>query len=297
MQRGAMAGWRWLKWRDDRSLVAAATVVPNLLPLIARAPWIFSIFALCHVAAAADWQASLTKDPPGKFPPARSLRAKYVFGWSGFTAGTGDIRFNRTADEQRYVIEATGGTVGLARALWRYDVNYHAATDANTLRPIEARQVETQRKKTMTTTLAFNSSGVSRSRTESGKTENEKPKQTNMSNLYDLLSALLYARSQPMKEHSSYRVVVYPTTNAYVATLTVLGREKVSVHAGSYNAIKLGLQLSRVGKNALEPYKKFKRATVWISDDNDRIVLRVEAQIFVGTVYADLQSVQFDAKH
>ena len=107
---------------------------------------------------------------------------------------------------------------------------------------------------------------------------------------------MLYLRSQPLLDKSSYRVVVYPTTSAYLATVTVAGREKISVGAGNYNAIKLDLQLSKVGKTfELEPHKKFRRATIWISDDADRMVLRAEAQIFVGTVFAELQSVRFDS--
>ena len=106
---------------------------------------------------------------------------------------------------------------------------------------------------------------------------------------------MLYLRSQPLKERAVYRVVAYPATNAYLATITVVGREKVSVHAGSYNAIKLDLQLKRVGKKRqLEPHRKFRRATIWVSDDAERLLLRIEAQVFVGTVFADLQSVSFD---
>jgi len=75
----------------------------------------------------------------------------------------------------------------------------------------------------------------------------------------------------------------------------VTGREKISVHAGSYNAIKVDLQLNKIGKNLeLEPHRKFRRATIWLSDDADRIILRIEAQVFVGTVFAELQSVRFE---
>ncbi len=108
-------------------------------------------------------------------------------------------------------------------------------------------------------------------------------------------SAALYLRSQPLKDRSVYRIVVYPATNAYLATLSVVGREKVSVRAGTYNAIKLDLKLKRIGKHLeLEPHKKFRRASIWVSDDAERLLLRIEAQIFVGTVFADLQSVHFD---
>ena len=106
---------------------------------------------------------------------------------------------------------------------------------------------------------------------------------------------MLYLRSEPLKEGSTYRVVVYPTTSAYLATITVTGREKINVRAGSYNAIKMDLQLSKIGNNfELQPHRKFRKATIWISDDPDRIILRVEAQIFVGTIFAELQAVKFE---
>jgi hypothetical protein len=67
------------------------------------------------------------------------------------------------------------------------------------------------------------------------------------------------------------------------------------VRAGSYNAIKVNLELHRLGKNLeLEPHRKFRRAAAWISDDANRIPLRIEAQIFIGTVFAELQSVHFE---
>ena len=74
------------------------------------------------------------------------------------------------------------------------------------------------------------------------------------------------------------------------------GREKINVHAGNYNAIKMDLQLSKLDKNLdLQPHRKFRKATIWISDDPDRLVLRIEAQIFLGTIFAELQTVKFES--
>jgi hypothetical protein len=137
---------------------------------------------------------------------------------------------------------------------------------------------------------------VTRTRTEGeGAAAKTTTRPFSWPNLFDLHSAALYLRSQPLKDRSVYRIVVYPATNAYLATLTVVGREKISVHAGTYSAIKLDLRLKRIGKHLeLEPHKKFRRASIWLSDDAERLLLRIEAQIFVGTVFADLQSVHFD---
>ena len=253
------------------------------------------LFAVCTSSLAANWQASVTKDPAGNFPELRSLRASYRFGWSGLTAATGDVHFT-TPSKNKVQFDGTGRTIGLVRVLWKLDVNHRAAASAETLHPIETQQTENYRWKKIVTDLSFTSSGVTRTRTEGqGGTAETKTRQFSFPDLFDLHSAALYLRSQPLRDGGVYRIVVYPATNAYLATITVVGREKISVHAGAYNAIKLDLQLKRIGKHLeLEPHRKFRRATIWVSDDADRLLLRIEAQIFVGTVFAELQSVHFD---
>ena len=268
----------------DRHLHSGAIATASFFVLIATS------------LSAPSWQSTVTKERPGNFGEPRPLHAIYHFGWSGFTAATGDIHFNKIAGN-RFQLEATGHTTGLVRALWKLDANYRALADAETLRPIESKQIEAYRFKKIVTQLAFTNSGVTRSRTEGFGPGTTKTREFAFPNLFDLHTALLYLRSQPLEDHSVYRIVVYPATSAYLVTVTVLDHEKIWVRAGSYNAIKADLQLKRLGKNLeLEPHGKFRRATVWISDDANRVPLRIEAQIFVGTVFAELQSVQFEAE-
>jgi hypothetical protein len=97
---------------------------------------------VCQVAiAASDWQSTLTQDPRGNFPDLRPVHATYVYGWSGITAATSEVYFHR-GDQQTFDLEGRGRTVGLARILWRFDLNYRSAANAQTLRPIETHQVE-----------------------------------------------------------------------------------------------------------------------------------------------------------
>jgi uncharacterized protein DUF3108 len=253
------------------------------------------LLAFCHGSFAANWQATLSKEPAGNFPELRPLHASYRFGWSGLTAATGEVHFTKPSND-RFELDGTGRTIGLVRALWRLDVNYRAVANAETLSPIETQQTENYRSKRIVTDLTFTNNGVTRARTEGqGSAAETKTKQFVFPNLFDLHSAALYLRSQPLRQGSVYRLAVYPATNAYVATVRVGGREKISLRAGTYNAIKLDLQLKRVGKHLeLEPHRKFRHATIWVSDDAERLVLRINAQIFVGTVFAELQSVRFD---
>jgi hypothetical protein len=254
------------------------------------------LLAFCAGSVAANWQATLSKDPPGSFPELRLLHASYRFGWSGLTAATGDVHFTKPSGD-KFQFDGTGRTIGLVRALWRLDVNHRAVANAETLHPIETQQTENYRSKKIVTNLTFTNSGVTRVRTEGeGGAAGTKTRQFSFPNLFDLHSAALYLRSQPLRDRSVYRIVVYPATNAYLATVTVVAREKISVRAGTYKAIKLDLQLKRINKHLeLEPHRKFRFATIWVSDDPERLLLRIEAQVFVGTVFAELQSVHFGA--
>ena len=253
------------------------------------------VVALCTLLLGANWEATLSKEPAGNFPELRPLRASYRFGWSGLTAATGDVHFSKPTGD-KFQFDGTGRTIGFVRALWKLDVNHRAVANAETLHPIETQQTENYRSKKIVTNLTFTAAEVTRTRTEGeGAAANTTTRQFSLPNLFDLHSAALYLRSQPLKDRSVNRIVVYPATNAYLATLSVVGREKISVRAGTYNAIKLDLKLKRIGKHfELEPHKKFRRASIWVSDDAERLLLRIEAQIFVGTVFADLQSVHFD---
>ena len=253
------------------------------------------LVALFTGSLAANWEATFSKEPAGNFPELRPLRASYRFGWSGLTAATGDVHFSKPTCD-KFQFDGTGRTIGFVRALWKLDVNHRAVANAETLHPIETQQTESYRSKKIVTNLTFTAAEVTRTRTDGeGVAAKTTTRQFSLPNLFDLHSAALYLRSQPLKDRSVYRIVVYPATNAYLATLSVVGREKVSVRAGTYNAIKLDLKLKRIGKHLeLEPHKKFRRASIWVSDDAERLLLRIEAQIFVGTVFADLQSVHFD---
>jgi hypothetical protein len=246
-------------------------------------------------AWAGNWESSVTTGRPGPFPPPRSLVATYHFGWAGITAATAEAHFTKVGGDQ-FQLDGTGHTIGLVRALWKMDVKHHAIADAARLRPLEMEQTENVRSKKIVTKLAFTDSGVTRTRIETKRGVTvPSTKQFNFPSLFDLHSSLLYLRSQTLRDRSVQRIVVYPANSAYLATVTVSGREKISVPAGTFNAIELDLQLNKVGKKGnLEPHRKFRRASIWVSDDADRLLLRIEAQIFVGTVFAELQSVRFE---
>jgi hypothetical protein len=100
-----------------------------------------AVLVAANSSAADEWSPTLSRDPRGSFPDLRPLHATYAFSWSGITAAIADVWFHR-ADESSFVLEGNGRTVGLARVLWRFDINYRSVAHAQTLRPIEVHQTE-----------------------------------------------------------------------------------------------------------------------------------------------------------
>jgi len=242
-----------------------------------------------------SWESTVSPFPPGPFSELRPTRVHYNFGWNGLTAATAELHLTRTANG-RFRLESTGGTIGLTRALWKLDAKNTSVSDAQTLRPIQSREIESRRSKTLETEVNYTPDGVTSRREERrGPSLKTKTQSFEFPNVLSLNSAMLYLRARPLPDGAVERIVVYPATSAYLCTITVLGRERITGPTGTADAIKLDFQLSKIGKQReLLPHKKFKRATAWVSDDADRLILRIEAQIFIGTVYAELQSVKFE---
>lgn len=236
----------------------------------------------------ADWRDDLSSPEPGDFPLLRPVKLEYQCGWAGLTAGSVEALFSRPS-AALCELDAKASTTGLARALWKLDATHLARADAATLRPIEVRQREIYRSQTVQTNLDFDGTGVDQLRESTTDKNPARTKHYDFHDLRDLATALLYVRSQKLHDGDVYHLVVYPASAPYLATITVLSHEKLKVKVGTYSTIKIDLKLERITKEmTLIPHGKFKHATGWLSDDDDRIPLRLNAQIFVGSVWLEL---------
>lgn len=255
-----------------------------------------AVLMLLGVTAAQgeDWQATLTPPQPGNFPPLRPLHASYRFGWGSLNAANATFDSSTTADGLSR-LEMRTTTEGLVRSLWRMDARQIALCHADSLRPVSARQTETYKREVLRTTLDFDDAGVARLRESTPPDKNPaKVKRFDFSGVFDLYSALLFVRSQSLQPGEVVRIVVYPATDPYLAELEVVGREKLAIAGKSREAVKLQIRLRRIAKDlTLEKHQKFKRASAWLSDDADRLLLKIAADIAVGSVWCELQTVKF----
>jgi hypothetical protein len=257
--------------------------------------WLLALWiALTAAAGAADWRDSLTPLKPGNAAPIRPLSATYKFGWTALTAASAEFDFARVRGGQMQ-LTVHARTTGAVRVLWRMDTEHVAFCDAATLRPIRLEQTEAYKAKTEIAHASFFPEAVERWRETrpAGDTSTQKQR-LKLAGAYDLQTALLMLRSQRLLAGDVYRLIVFPAKAGYLAEVDVIGQDTVKVAGRAYPAVKCQIKLQGITKElTLEPHKKFKEAFAWLSDDADRLLLKIKAEIFVGSVWAELTSVKF----
>lgn len=253
---------------------------------------VLSATLLAATAFGGTWRDQLSPPQPGPFPPPRPLHISYKFGWGYIPAGAAQAEISPT-DAGLLRVFAKGGTTGAVRPLWRLDAEGTSLCRLATLRPVSATQREVYSRETVEATLEFDADGVTRTR-QKKPGEDARTKRIAVRDLFSTPAAFLWVRSQRLQAGDTYRCVVYPNTSVYLAETKVVGREKCEVAKKSYDAIKLSLRVRVLNrKQEMEPHKKFKEALAWFSDDSDRILLKMTAQVFVGSVWMEMDKVEF----
>ena len=239
-----------------------------------------------------DWVKSLTSNKgPGDFAPPPPMHLAYRFGWDGIQAATADVRVTSPA-KNTLQIDAKGGTSGLPRILFKLDVYHQATENASTLRPIHFVQEEKYRSETVKTSVDFEPTQVTGIREKIPGDQLPKPNTFRFSPVFDMATALLWVRSQPLRNGDTESMVVWASNAPYLATVKVIARDMIRIAGRDERAIKLELHIKKIDKTMqLKEHKLFKGGRGWLSDDDRRIPLRIEADIFIGYVFAELESV------
>jgi hypothetical protein len=105
-------------------------------------------------------------------------------------------------------------------------------------------------------------------------------------NTQDLISSFYYARTidfSKAKEGDVFPINGYIDDEVFPMNLKFLGRETISSKKGKFRCIKLRpmLQEGRV-------FKEQEDMTIWVSDDKNKIPIRVQTDILVGSIKMDL---------
>jgi hypothetical protein len=252
---------------------------------------VFLLTPLIHAAPA--WPGELSASAPGSFARLPPTVLDFQVSWNG-AIDAGRIRMEfapaGVSKAGTYIVRASAASQGAGAVLFPYQTTFWSEIAPTSLRPRFLHAVETDPKEMVTTTVRHSSARVeSEDVTTSRKTG--KSKQTTRSFAYapvfDIFSAMLLVRGQKLATGDRLTHVIYPFDRPYLLRVSVQGRE---VHNGR-NSIRLTLGLRKIDRDTLElqPYKKLKQdATLWLSDDADRVPIELRAAAFIGDVRATL---------
>jgi Protein of unknown function (DUF3108) len=252
------------------------------------------VFSVGH--AAEPWRDRIGPETLGPFPLVRPFSGEFRFGWSNIGAASARARLWYSGD--KVMVEVKGGTDGLARTLWQLDARHRATILSDGLKPVAFEQFERYAKKKVRTEAVFKPDGLWRIRAVTPDPNNvAKWKKIKVEPIRDIISAMLFIRSQVLNDGDKVGIVAFPGDAPFLVEVTVARHEQIRVGNSLRKAIKLDFQIQRIdtkNKGRLAPHGKFKNGTVWISDDENRVPLRAEVNVFIGYVFGELESIRFE---
>ena len=236
------------------------------------------------------WDGSLTPTASVPFSSISPFEAEYRFGWQGISAGEAKLQVAARGQDRRS-ITVRGGPNALIRKLWNYEALYVGESGGNGEVPSWFCMDESYPKGAVRSEALFKEGSVTGRHHKASET---KPWEvTDLPRIRDLFSAMLFVRSQPLHEGDRLRLTVFPDEAPYLVDLTVAGRDTITVMEKKIRAIRFTIRIQTIEthgehKGKLAPHKKFRSGRVWMSDDDQRLPLRAEVDIFIGRVFAEL---------
>jgi len=246
--------------------------------------------------AMADWQTEVSPAKLGPQPALKPCMVQYRISWNGMLEA-GKLNFVFGAKDpdapSDYTVKVQGGSTGMAAKLYPNKISMVSRLDPATLKPRSFVGIEDERDEVNRTESTWSGFLVKSTRTTRNTKTNvqvSKDSEFKFSPVYDIISSILYVRSQPLKDGDNLTLALTPYNTPYLAKIHVDGREKFENH----DAIKLtvGLQKIDADSKKLLPYKKFKSATLWLADDNERLPIELRSELFIG----DIRMTVADAK-
>ncbi len=177
-----------------------------------------------------------------------------------------------------YDIVGTGETVGAFDWFFKVRDRYESVVDSQAIIPWLFFRRVNEGGYTITQNVSFNHY------TDSARSDKKTiaiPEYTQ-----DLISAFYFSRTfdaRGVKEGDVYPIPGYLDDNTLPLNVKFIGRDKIKTKVGTINCLGFRpmLQQGRV-------FKENEDMTVWVSDDDNHIPVRVQANVLIGSIKMDL---------
>ncbi len=212
---------------------------------------------------------------------------KYRLSYSSFlTAGyaTINIKEETHLGEQTYHVIGKGKTTGMINWFFKVRDNYETYISTKTLLPYRFIRQINEGGYTKDKEIVFNQK--SKEVTVFDKKANKTTQFSIKENVQDILSALYFMRNQDIsnfKIGDEISLPIFIDEEIMNMKLRFLGREIIDTKFGEIKTAKF-MPLVASGR----VFKEQESVIVWVSDDLNKIPLRIKASLAVGSLRADL---------
>lgn len=229
--------------------------------------------------------SSFSQEKPQAFKSNEWLR--YKMSYSGFlTAGTAILELKETELNGKKVFHAkgTGWTSGMVKWFFYVADNYESYFDKNAIKPYLFKR-------------KINEGGYKKHRITSFNYTSKKAyikdfiskKETTVTftNVQDILSSFYYLRNRNvknMKVGDEIAIAMFIDSQEYPFKLRLLGREVLKTKFG-----KIQTMIFRPLVQSGRIFKAKESVTLWITDDANKIPIKIKADLSVGSLRAELQ--------
>lgn len=214
---------------------------------------------------------------------------KFRIHYGFINAGYATVELKESLKDNKKIYHAIGKgyTVGMSRFFFKVDDNYESFFDKNTNKPYQFVRKIDEGGYTKNQEGFFNQA-TNKILVKDYKNKTEK----NFSvteNVQDILSTFYYLRNHPnvdkLKIGESIIVDMFFDDEIYKFKLKFLGKEDIKTKFGTAPTMIFRpiVQSGRV-------FKEEESLTIWISDDENKLPLRIKASLAVGSIKADLDS-------
>lgn len=221
------------------------------------------------------------------FDVGESFKFRIHYGF--INAGFATLEIKEAILNNRKVFHAIGRgyTVGMSRIFFKVDDLYESYIDKETRAPYQYLRKINEGGYTKNQEGFFNQS-ENRVLVKDYKHNTEKtieiPKNTQ-----DILSSFYYLRNYPtidkLKPGESIAIDMFFDDNTTKFKLKFMGREDIQTKFGTISTMIFRplVQSGRV-------FKEEESVTVWISDDDNKLPIRIKANLAIGSIKADLET-------
>lgn len=213
------------------------------------------------------------------------FRIHYGFVNAGYA--TLEVKEAQKSGKKVFHAVGKGWTVGMSKLFFKVDDNYESYFDKNSCLPVQSVRKIDEGGYTKNQETFFNQTG-NRATLKDYKRKTERTFVT-PDNTLDVVSMFYYLRNYPnidkMKVGESITVDMFFDDEVIKFKLKYIGNENVSTKFGAVPCMIFRplVQSGRV-------FKEEESLTVWISDDDNKIPVRIKASLAVGSLKADLEA-------